>query len=130
VEFEFVPNEKKFWEFIRLLRTNLLTSSGFVEQVHISPRQQIKYMTKYEKCYYICLFNGDPVGFIGSVDGDIRIATLPGYQRRGVGTFMVNELMKISPKSFAKIKVDNEVSLKFFKKLGFEQSFYIMEKKP
>lgn len=126
MKLEFVKNEEKYYEFIRLLRTDSRVISGFVEQVVITPEQQKLYMAKYKKCYYICLADGKPAGFIGEIDKDIRIAVLPEYQRKGIGTFMVMELLKINPDAYAKIKINNEISQKFFRKLGFELSFYIM----
>jgi len=127
---ELVKNEEKYHEFIRLLRTNSEIAYGFVKNDPITPEQQKKYMTEYGGCYYICLSDGVPVGFVGAVRDDIRVAVLPGYQRKGVGSFMVKELLKRHPEVYARIKVDNKVSLNFFKKLGFKWSFYIMTPPP
>ena len=124
--FEFVDNNESYYEFIRLLRTNPATIEGFVENVQITPEQQKAYMAQYGKNYYVCLVDGVPAGFIGSIENDIRIATLPKYQRKGVGSFMVKELLKRHPDAYAKIKVDNEISLNFFRKLGFKQPFYFL----
>lgn len=126
MKLEFVKNEEKYYEFIRLLRTDSRVLYGFVQQVQITPEQQTQYMAKYGQCYYICLADGIPAGFIGEIDGDIRIATLPEYQRKGIGSFMVKELMNRHPHAFAKIKIDNDISYNFFKKLGFKLSYYIM----
>jgi len=126
MKLEFVDNEEKYYDFIRLLRTDSRVVHGFVEQVQITPEQQRAYMAKYGKYYYICLVDGDPAGFIGEIEGDIRIATLPEYQRKGVGSFMVKELIKRHPKTYAKIKVDNDISQNFFEKLNFDMSFHIM----
>ena len=126
MKLEFVENEEKYYEFIRLLRTDYRVLYGFVQQVNITPEQQKVYMAQHGKYYYICLADGVPAGFIGEVDGDIRVATLPEYQRRGIGSFMVKELIKRSPDAYARIKVDNEISHNFFKKLGFDLAFFIM----
>lgn len=127
---EFVKNEEKYHEFIRLLRTNSEIAYGFAKNTPITPEQQKKYMAEYGSCYYICLSDDVPVGFVGAVRDDIRVAVLPGYQRKGVGSFMVKELLKRHPEVYARIKVDNKVSLNFFKKLGFKWSFYIMTPPP
>lgn len=126
MKLEFVENEEKYHDFIRLLRSDSRVAYGFIQQVQITPEQQKVYMAKYEKCYYLCLVDGEAAGFIGEVDNDIRIAVLPEYQRKGVGTFMVKELRKRSPNAFAKIKIDNEISKNFFKKQDFNLAYYIM----
>ncbi len=46
----------------------------------------------------------NPIGYIGVIDNDIRVATHPDHQGKGVGSFMVNEIMKIHPNAFAKVK--------------------------
>lgn len=123
---EFVENEEKYYEFIRLLRTNPQLAYGFVDHSPITSEQQKKYMDRYGKCYYICLADGVPVGFIGVVVDDLRVATLPEYQRRGIGSFMVKELLKRHPGVYARIRIDNKISISFFEKLGYKRSFYIM----
>jgi len=85
-------------------------------------------MRKYNDCYYLRIVDDKPAGFIGSVDGDIRVATHPDFQGKGIGLFMVNELMKIYPGRFAKIKMGNEASVKLFRKAGFKKKYYIYEK--
>ena len=124
----FVENEEKYWEFIRKLRTNEEVIRGFVQQGDISPEQQEIYMKKYGHMYYICIVDDQPVGFIGVIDRDIRVATHPDFQKRGVGKFMINELMKLHPDSLAKVKVDNQASLRLFESCGFTKKFYLLEK--
>jgi len=124
----FVENEEKYWEFIRKLRTNEEVIQGFVQQGDINPEQQEIYMKKYGHMYYICILDDKPVGFIGVIDRDIRVATHPDFQKRGVGKFMINELMKLHPDSLAKVKVDNQASLRLFESCGFTKKFYLLEK--
>lgn len=131
---ELVKNEEKYWDFIRKLRTDPEIQHGFVEQVEITPDQQAKYMAKYNDCYYICLFIEKPIGFVGEVDGDIRVAVIHSYHKRGVGKFMINELMKLRPDSYAKMKHDNIASKKLFESCGFtyvkkDNKFCYYEKK-
>ena len=71
---------------------------------------------------------GEPIGYIGIIDLDIRIATHPNYQGKGVASFMLNEVMKISPKAVAKVKIDNHASLRLFEKCGFVKKYYLLEK--
>ncbi|HBO16902.1 MAG: hypothetical protein UR69_C0001G0135 [Candidatus Moranbacteria bacterium GW2011_GWE2_35_2-] len=124
---EFVKNSEKYYEFMRLLRNDTIVQKGFIEQVNITPAQQVEYMKKYKENYYICLVDGNPAGFIGTIDGDIRIATHPKYQGNGIGLFMVKELMKKNKNIQAKIKIDNNPSMKLFEKAGFKLKYYIFE---
>ena len=120
-----IKNNPKYWDFVRELRSNDLVQDGFVENVKITKDQQIKYMQKHNDEYYICLKKMDritiPVGFVGSVDDDIRVCVHPHYQGEGLGKFMVNELMKLYPNSYAKIKHDNIASNKLFQSCGFKK---------
>ena len=123
-----VKNEPKYYEFIRQLRNNEAVKKGFIEQEEISPQQHEKFMTKYGSLYYICVWDSHPVGFVGQIENDIRVATHPDYQGRSVGSFMINELVKIHPNASAKVKIKNEASLKLFEKCGFKKKYYILEK--
>lgn len=116
-----LPNEQKYWEYIRLLRTCRENLDGFVEQLSITESDQIKYMSKYNNNYYICLFEDKPVGFVGVVDNDIRLATDPNYKGKGIGSFMVKEIIKLYPEAVAKVKLDNEGSINLFKSLDFTE---------
>jgi RimJ/RimL family protein N-acetyltransferase len=122
------PCTEEYWEFVRVLRTDPRVLDGFVQQSDITPEQQRKYMQAHWHEYFIALVNGKPAGFVGSVDGDIRVCTHPDYQGQGVGAFMVGELMRHFPRSFAKIKIDNEASKRLFSACGFTPSFVIYEK--
>ena len=51
-------------------------------------------MEKYAAHYYICTENDIPIGFVGVINNDIRVATHPKHQSQGVGTFMISELIK------------------------------------
>jgi ribosomal protein S18 acetylase RimI-like enzyme len=84
-------------------------------------------MSQYNDYFYICLYKGKPAGYIGVIDNDIRVATHPDYQGKGIGSFMVKEIKKIQPSSVAKVKVDNKASLGLFKKCGFKIKFYLLE---
>tara|TARA_R100001082_G_scaffold110712_1_gene91458 strand:+ start:4219 stop:4614 length:396 start_codon:yes stop_codon:yes gene_type:complete len=125
-----VRNSFKYWEFIRNLRNNEEVKEGFVQQSHITKFQHLKFMFKHGKDYYICLNkrNTKPLGFVGQINGDIRVAVAPEHQGKGIGKFMINELMKKHPQSFAKVKIENSSSLWLFKKCGFKEKYYILER--
>ena len=123
-----VENEPQYYEFVRQLRNNEVVKKGFVQQKEITLIQHQDFMKKYACNYYICLVNGTPAGFVGQIHEDIRVATHPDFQGQNIGTFMISELMKKFPSSVAKVKVDNEASLRLFEKCGFKKTYYILEK--
>ena len=122
-------NEKKYWDFIRALRSNKSVENGFIDKVQISKKEQEIYMNKYNDNYYVCLNEQIPCGYIGEINGDIRLCTSPEFQGQGVGTFMIKELTKIKKNIFAKIKVENISSIKAFEKAGYEKKYFLFEPK-
>lgn len=84
-------------------------------------------MKKYSDCFYICLHNGQPMGYIGVIEEDIRVATHPDCQGKGAASFMVKEIKKLYPTSVAKVKTENKASLGLFKKCGFKIKYYLLE---
>ena len=117
-----------YWEFLRELRNDTEVRPGFIQQEHIGEDSHQAFMEKYGDCYYICLVDNDPAGFVGVIDTDIRIATSPKYQQRGLGKFMLEKLIESHPNSVAKVKVANEASLRLFESCGFVRKYYILEK--
>ena len=125
---ELVENKKDYWEFIRNLRNHEDIKSGFVQQEYITKDMHEEHMFYWGHCYYICLFNGSLAGYTGVIKQDIRVATHPSFQGKGIGKFMINELMKKHPDAFAKVKLENEASIKLFEACGFKKKYYILEK--
>ena len=123
-----VENKKKYWEFIRSLRNLQGVKEGFIQQDHITAEDYERFMTKYGENYYICLIEDKQAGFVGVIDDDIRVATCPRFQKLGVAKFMINELLKLHPTSAAKVKIENEASLKLFESCGFIKRYIILEK--
>lgn len=123
-----IKNKSIYWDFIRDLRNHPEVKKGFVSQEHISKKQHYMFMERHGLKYYICLVDEKPAGYIGVIDGDIRVATHPEFQGMGIGKFMVNELVKLHPYSFAKVKLQNEASIKLFEACGFKKKYYILEK--
>jgi GNAT superfamily N-acetyltransferase len=133
---QFVPNSCDYYEFIRELRMDPDIISGFVSQVRITKEQQLIYMDEHEKDYYVCLHGGRPIGFIGVVAGDLRLAVDRAYQRKGVASFMLAELFKLVPDFQVRVKKKNHASIKFFEKFGFantgntdQDGCFLMEKR-
>lgn len=125
---ELVENKEEYWEFIRELRNMDGVRQGFIQQEHISKGSHRSYMEKNCNFFYICLDKGTPMGYIGVIDYDIRVATHPDFQGMGVASFMLNEVMKLHPKAVAKVKIENEASLRLFEKCGFKKRYYLLEK--
>ena len=125
---ELVKCTKKYWEFVRVLRNDDRVQSGFIKSSNITKDMQSAYMMMYSKFYRIALIDGKPAGYVGVIDDDIRVCTHPNYQGQGVGKFMINECMKIWPTAFAKVKMENEASIKLFEACGFTKKFFILTK--
>tara|TARA_R110002074_G_scaffold178561_1_gene342271 strand:+ start:384 stop:773 length:390 start_codon:yes stop_codon:yes gene_type:complete len=123
-----VSNTPKYWEFIRNLRNLDGVREHFVKQEKISPVEQATYMLQYNNNYWICLVNEKAAGYIGVIKDDIRVATHPDFQGQGVGSFMINEVMKIIPNAMAKVKLDNAASLRLFENCGFKKKYYLLER--
>lgn len=128
MEFILVDNEPKYYEFIRQMRIHPDNISGFINQNIITEEQQIEYMKNNHQFFKICLFENEPVGFVGVIENDIRVATNPDFKKIGVGKFMIDEIMKIYPEAVAKVKIDNISSMNLFLSCGFKTEFIIMKK--
>tara|TARA_Y100000034_G_scaffold115529_2_gene152803 strand:+ start:1666 stop:2058 length:393 start_codon:yes stop_codon:yes gene_type:complete len=128
VDLKLVKNSPKYWEFIRRLRNLEGIREGFVEQHEITEIEQATYMLEYNSNFWVCLVEDIPTGYVGVIDNDIRIATHPDFQGMGIATFMVNQIMTIKPQAIAKVKLDNEPSLKLFEKCGFKKKYYLLER--
>jgi GNAT superfamily N-acetyltransferase len=126
--YKLVDCNKEYWEFVRNLRNDERVLEGFINTTHITPEMQENYMKKYSECYWITLFDNKPSGFIGVIEDDIRVCTHPDYQGKGIGKFMINTIMELNPTAFAKIKVNNKLSLKMFESCGFTKKYYILTK--
>jgi hypothetical protein len=124
-ELSYVKCTEEYWEFVRELRNDPTVQDGFIENAHITPEMQIGYMTKYADDYRVCLLGDIPVGYFGAIDDDIRTCTLPGYQGKGIGTFMMVSCMEVWPTSYAKVKIGNTASEKMLLKAGFTAKYTI-----
>lgn len=116
-----VKNQKKYYEFIRLLRTDEENISGFLEKSGITPEQQLQYMAMHKDHYYICVDeNTVAKGWVGVVENDIRLCVDNNYKNKGIGKFMINEISKLYPLAHAKVLLDNKPSNMLFQSCGFD----------
>lgn len=118
---------EEYWEFVRLLRNNPLVQGGFIENVAITTDQQKIYMKKHCSDYFIALIDNEPVGYVGCIDGDIRVCTDPKHQNKGIGKSLIDFIKTKYPSGYAKIKIENLSSLKAFESCGFVKKYYILE---
>jgi RimJ/RimL family protein N-acetyltransferase len=119
---ELVECAEQYWEFVRKLRMDGRVIDGFLETTPITEQQQIKYMTDNSQYYRIALVNGQPAGYVGVLNDDIRVCTHPDFWGMGVGKFMIKSAMAIWPTAYAKVKHGNTASDKLFVACGFEES--------
>ena len=128
-----VKNDQRFWEFIRNLRNDKNIKIGFINQDYITEEQQDAYMSKYNDNYMICFEKSDPVGYIGEVDLDIRLAVVKDKQGRGIGEFMLKEFNRRRPDAMAKVIIGNYQSKRLFERCEFtltetDDKFYYFKK--
>jgi len=114
------------WDAILEIRNE--NREGFGDSSMIRSGAHCKYMFNHFSNYLLCVENDEVLGFIGHVNNDIRLATQKTYQKKGIGKFMVEGFMKKYPEALAKVKLDNEASLKLFERCGFDKKYYILEK--
>ena len=123
-----VSDNKKYWDDILTIRNN--NSYGFGDTKKINKTIHYEFMEKFSDHYYVLIFSDTDkvVGFVGCVDNDIRVSVDDDYKQKGFGKKLVDFIKNKYPQSFAKIKIDNEASLKLFESCGFEKTWYILEK--
>jgi RimJ/RimL family protein N-acetyltransferase len=125
---ELVECTSEYWEFVRLLRTHEENKNWFLTQTDISHEQQIEYMNRNSYRYKICLLNGGPVGYIGIIkENEITYCVDPKHKGKGIGTFMVSEVIKHHDTLTAFVFPQNIASSKVFEKLGFQKQFYYIK---
>jgi ribosomal protein S18 acetylase RimI-like enzyme len=126
--FELVPLSRDYYEFVRQLRNHPDIKGNFIVQEHITLESHIAYMNENSKYYHVCMCDGVPIGYVGVVANDIRIAVSPQHFQLGAGTFMLQEIVKLFPNARATVKIDNEASVNLFEKLGFKKKYFLLER--
>jgi RimJ/RimL family protein N-acetyltransferase len=122
---ELVNCTPEYWEFVRLIRTHPSNENSFLTQPKITPDQQIQFMEKNSHKYKICLLNNEPVGYIGIInENEITYCVHPNHQSKGIGTFMLSEIIKLHSNLMAYVIPENIGSSKVFEKLGFKKQLY------
>lgn len=109
----------RYREFIRQLRMDPRLKDSFVVSGYISKEEQHNYMEKHGLDYWVCLdIDDNPMGFIGVVDNDLRIAVHPDHRNKGVGSFMLDFIKRRVKYKNMKVKVrkTNPDGQKFFNK--------------
>lgn len=115
--------DKKYWEFVRSLRTHPENQNSFQTQTEITSEEQKAFMLKNSKNYKICILKGMPVGYVGLInENEVTYCVDPKCKGKGIGTFMIKEILKEGIDAY--VKMDNIASQKVFEKLGFEKQYY------
>jgi hypothetical protein len=122
-----VPCTEEYWEFVRQLRMDDRVAAGFIEKADITQEQQKQYMAAHWHEFFIALIDAAPAGFVGCVNNEIRTCTHPDFQKRGVGVFLMREIMKRFPSSISKVKIDNHASRKMCESAGQVPRYIIYE---
>ena len=122
---ELVKCEKKYWGFVLNLRNEV--KDFFLGSNEITLEEHEGFMSKNNENYFICIEENIPIGFIGNVGEDVRIAVCPNNQNKGVGKFMLKSLIKNKKNLIAQIRITNEASLKLFESCGFTKKHITLE---
>lgn len=120
-----VPLQFEHYEFVRTVRNDERVKRGFIVQDDVSREKHLDYMSKKGENYFVCLRGLIPVGYIGVVDNDIRVATAPDEVKSGVGEYMVTFIAENYPDALAKVKIENIASQKLFEKCGYKLTFVV-----
>jgi len=87
----------------------------------IDSTRHVEFMMEHASTYRVAVDNKDQVvGFIGHVDGDLRLGTRPDRCREGIALFMYSNFLSEYPRVTVRVKRDNQPSLRFFQKVGWK----------
>ena len=126
--------DKKYWEFVRLMRTHELNQPSFLQKINITKKEQEIFMANNSFKYKICLLNEEPVGYIGLLDGfkentfcgsgEITYCVDPNHTGKGIATFMTMEIINAGSNNiWGACKKENIATQIVLKRCGFEIDF-------
>tara|TARA_B110000285_G_scaffold183464_1_gene207658 strand:+ start:120 stop:563 length:444 start_codon:yes stop_codon:yes gene_type:complete len=127
---ELVNCNKKYWEFVRSMRTHNKNQPSFLQTINITPKEQEIFMANNSYKYKICLLDEEPVGYIGLLDGfkentlcgsgEITYCVDPNHTGKGIATFMTMEVINAgSDDIWGECKQENIATQIVLKKCGF-----------
>ena len=107
------------WEFISEVRN--ASSECFFSEGYIYPDEHEDFMKKHGINYFVGRNQNDKIGFIGEVDGDIRLAIAPRFRGKRLATAMLIFFQEnLALKTLkAKVKANNYASIKTFERAGW-----------
>lgn len=125
--------EQNDWDAILLIRNHPSNCLWFGNPEFITPKVHHAFMSEKGQNYWVCELEDKIIaGWIGVVEGDIRVCVHPRFKQHGLATKMMQFLYDNEPTlmktAFAKVKSNNVGSLKLFEKFGFVQTYVYMEK--
>lgn len=106
------------YEAIRLIRNDNREAFWCTEEIDSETHE--KFMKLHFKTYRVALHEGEVVGFVGHVEGDLRISCVLSQQGTGLAHFMYSAFLEEFPFVTVRVKKSNVRSLNFFKKLGYK----------
>ncbi|NVM38112.1 MAG: GNAT family N-acetyltransferase [Candidatus Lokiarchaeota archaeon] len=115
-----VKCEEKYWPFVLKLRNKFKKS--FFSQSTITNEEHEKFMRKWSDSYFICIADDERtlLGWVGVVNGDIRIAVPCQFQNQGIGKFMLEYIKVTFPEATAQIFSSNQASINAFNSVGIK----------
>ena len=127
MEFKIINCKPEHFDFVRKLRNvNKIRRQMIHKELNYLNKD---YMKRYYKCFKICMFNDILIGYMRVIDDDVGIIVKPKYQKKGAGSFMLNNLFLFKKDILkAKIRINNLSSLKLFKKNNFIEEYIILKK--
>jgi len=137
MEIKLINVREEHWDFILSLRNEFFEHS-FYEQGHaISKDEHYEYMKKQTTnpnfYQWVAVNDNLPIGYVRILAHDINIMVDKKSQNRGVGTIML-KLVEEKAKNLglkkleAKVLIENQNSLKLFRKNNFQIRMNLLEK--
>lgn len=126
MELRLVNCDTIFW--INILQIRNEDEKCFIDQKEIEIEDHFNYMLYNSKFYEVCLADNVFAGFVGLVDGDLRIGVSDQFKQKGIGKFMLENFKAFKAVKEVKVKIDNEASRKLFESFGFKKRYYILHR--